>query len=99
MTKRSASQRHAHSASTAHAHGRKRCLRVLRALSAFIDDELPDDVCIEIRRHLGDCPNCEDFVVSLRQTVALCRHRIAPTLSSADRARMREEILQTAGSR
>lgn len=99
MAKRTAPRRSARSAPKAHEHGRRRCLRILRALSAFIDDELSDAVCREVRRHLGDCPNCEDFVASLRQTVSLCRHQPTPTLSSADRARMRETILQTAGGR
>ena len=79
-----------------HAHEKARCLQILRALSSFIDDELSDDVCGEIRRHLGACPHCEDFVASLRQTVSLCRHRPTPALTSADRARMREQILYAA---
>lgn len=76
-----------------HRHEPGRCLRILRALSAFIDDELPTDVCVEIRRHLGACPRCEDFVTSLRQTVSLCRRSPAPVLSGNDRAQMREKIL------
>jgi hypothetical protein len=35
-------------------------------------------------------------VMSLRQTVSLCRHSPAPTLSTADRALMRAKILKTA---
>ena len=78
-----------------HAHEKGRCLDILRQLSAFIDDELTTDICAEIRQHLGACPNCEDFVASLRQTVALCRHQPAPSLSPEDRARMRARILNT----
>jgi anti-sigma factor RsiW len=80
---------------TGHRHGREqgRCLRILRELSAYIDDELSGTICGEIRRHLGACPNCEDFVASLRQTVALCRHKPVPPLSVSERARMREAIL------
>ena len=76
-----------------HTDEKGRCLDILRQLSAFIDDELTADICEEIRRHLGACPNCEDFVASLRQTVALCRHQPAPSLSPEDRARMRARIL------
>jgi anti-sigma factor RsiW len=68
-------------------------------LSAFIDDELSDDVCLEVRRHLGACPHCEDFVASLRQTVSLCRRSPTPILSASDRAWMREKILKAAGGR
>jgi anti-sigma factor RsiW len=99
MTKHTAPRRTTNPATGPHEHGTARCLRILRALSAFIDDELADDVCLEIRRHLGACPNCEDFVASLRQTVSLCRHHPTPALTSADRARMREAILAAARAR
>ena len=88
--RRSSTTRHRHT------HGKSRCLRILRRLSAYIDDELSASICQEIRRHLGACPNCETFVMSLRQTVSLCRHSPAPTLSTADRALMRAQILKTA---
>ena len=29
----------------AHEHGEQRCLNILRQLSAYIDDELPEDIC------------------------------------------------------
>lgn len=99
MAKRSASKKRQRRSSTIgsrHAHGKMRCLRILRQLSAYIDDELSVSICQEIRRHLGACPHCETFVTSLRQTVSLCRHSPAPTLSAADRASMRETILRTA---
>lgn len=88
-------ERHASVTRHRHAHEKNRCLRILRQLSAYIDDELSSSICQEIRRHLGDCPNCEIFVASLRQTVSLCRYRSIPTLSATDRALMREKILST----
>jgi anti-sigma factor RsiW len=81
------------------AHGKARCLRILRQLSSYIDDELSGNICQEIRRHLGACPNCETFVTSLRQTVSLCRHSPSPTLSAASRALMRKTILETTQAR
>ncbi|HXX74941.1 MAG TPA: zf-HC2 domain-containing protein [Nitrospiraceae bacterium] len=81
---------------SAHKHETGRCLHILQRLSAYIDDELASNVCDEIRRHLGTCPNCEVFVESLRHTVALCRHRPIPALSPADRQAMRENILRVA---
>ena len=79
---------------TAHAHEKRRCLDILRQLSAYIDDELPENVCAELRRHVGACPNCEVFIASLRDTVQLCRqHRPSP-LSAYDRAQLRQEILK-----
>lgn len=76
--------------------GRGRCLAILRQLSAYIDDELPATICGELRRHLGGCPNCEEFIASLRHTVTLCRHRPTPSLSASDRADLRQAILRRA---
>jgi anti-sigma factor RsiW len=77
-----------------HTPGEGRCLDILRQLSAYIDDELPEDICAELRRHLGACPNCEEFIASLRDTVRLCRHHQPPPLSAFDRARLRQDILR-----
>lgn len=83
-----------------HGPGKKgRCLDVLKQLSAYIDDELPSDICAELRRHLGACPNCEVFIASLRQTVTLCRHRDAALLTQGERASLREQILRSAQTR
>ena len=99
MGKRPTDQQHHHPDSDPHKHGAGRCLHILRELSAFIDDELSDDVCHEIRRHVGACPHCEDFVASLRQTISLCRQSPVPVLSASDRAQMREQILKAARTR
>ena len=99
MAKRAAPRGRKRPAAKPHQHKKGRCLHILRALSAYIDDELSETICQEIRLHLGACPNCEDFVASLRHTVSLCRHPSTPILSSADRARMRENILTSARTR
>ena len=99
MTKRAVTTRRRRSESPPHQHEAGRCLHILRELSAFIDDELPDEICGQIRRHLGACPHCEEFVASLRQTVSLCRRAQAPVLSPNDRAQMREKILAAARPR
>ena len=87
------------SSSHRHTHGQGHCVDLLRQLSAYIDDELPSDICREIRRHLGACPNCEVFIASLQHTVTLCRHRPAPQLTSVERMNMRSAILDAANAR
>jgi anti-sigma factor RsiW len=101
MTKKktSAPKKQSRPSSHRHTHGQSHCLDLLRQLSAYIDDELPSDICREIRRHLGACPNCEVFIASLQHTVTLCRHRPAPELTSVDRMNMRREILDAANPR
>lgn len=82
-----------------HTPGQGHCMDLLRQLSAYIDDELPADICREIRQQLGACPNCEVFIASLQQTVTLCRHRPVPQLTSIDRVNMRRAILDAAEAR
>lgn len=72
-----------------------RCLDIIKQISAYIDDELPIDICRELRRHLGSCPNCETFVASLKQAVSLCRHHVTPVLSAEERASLRLDILRS----
>ena len=101
MTKKKTAtpKKRSESSSHRHTHGQGHCLDLLRQLSAYIDDELPSDICREIRRHLGACPNCEVFIASLQHTVTLCRHRPAPQLTSVDRMNMRHAILDAANAR
>ncbi len=101
MTKKktAAPKKPSRSSSHRHTHGQGHCVDLLRQLSAYIDDELPSDICREIRRHLGACPNCEVFIASLQHTVTLCRHRPAPQLTSGDRVNMRRAILDAANAR
>ena len=101
MTKKktSAPKKQSRPSSHHHTHGQGHCVDLLRQLSAYIDDELPADICREIRRHLGACPNCEVFIASLQHTVTLCRHRPAPQLTSTERMNMRRAILDMANAR
>jgi anti-sigma factor RsiW len=92
--KKSARTRHSRLSPHRHQPGEGRCLDILRQLSAYIDDELPSDICAELRRHLGACPNCEVFIASLRDTVKLCRSHQTPPLSAQERAMLRQDILQ-----
>ena len=101
MTKKKTSAPKKQSGPSSHrdTQGQGHCMDLLRQLSAYIDDELPSDICREIRRHLGACPNCEVFIASLQQTVTLCRHRPAPQLTSVDRMNMRRAILDAVNVR
>jgi len=82
---------------SSHRHTKAGCLKILRNLSEYLDDELSRDVCKEIRRHLGACPRCEVFLDSLRQTVFLCRHAEGKRLSRATKSQLRRRILETLG--
>ncbi len=81
-----------------HGHSKAQCLKILRNLSAYLDDDLSVSVCAEIRKHLGACPNCEVFVESLRQTVGLCRHHQPQPLSVSEKTVLRQDILRAVGA-
>src|SRR5438046_9289222 len=80
-----------------HGHSKARCVKVLRRLSAYLDDELSVGICKEIRKHLGACPNCEEFVAYLRQTVSLSCHVNPAPLTPAFKARLLPQYNQAAG--
>jgi anti-sigma factor (TIGR02949 family) len=65
-------------------HNEKNCRHLLDSLSEFIDGSLADDVCLEIQRHLEECPDCNVVVDTLRKTVYLYRTTSEPPLVPAE---------------
>lgn len=49
------------------------CKDVFALLSQYLDEELPDDVCLEIESHISGCPPCVEFVESLKKSVEITR--------------------------
>lgn len=49
------------------------CREVFAALSAYLDAELPEDLCERMEAHMRGCAPCVAFVNSLRRSVRLCR--------------------------
>jgi anti-sigma factor RsiW len=78
--------------SPGHRHSKAGCIKILQRLSAYLDDELTTEVCKEVRAHMGACPKCELFLDSLRQTISLCRHFDAGSLSPSKKLQLRREI-------
>lgn len=77
-----------------HVHSKATCVKILRRLSAYLDDELSGNICQEVRRHLEVCPKCDLFLHSLKHTVSLCRGLDTKPLSPPLKARLRQEILR-----
>lgn len=44
------------------------CRRVVNSISAYVDGELTGAEMLELRRHIGKCPDCMDEYESLRMT-------------------------------
>jgi RNA polymerase sigma-70 factor (ECF subfamily) len=49
------------------------CDRVFALLSEYLDQELAPTSCAELEAHLSGCPECVEFVRSLKRSVQLCR--------------------------
>ncbi len=49
------------------------CSRIFAMLSEYLDRELPASTCGDLEEHLRDCPECIQFVDSLKRSVELCR--------------------------
>ncbi len=99
MKTKSATRRRRSPSRGQHRHSKAHCLKILRRLSDYLDDELPGNICREIRKHLGACPRCEIFLTSLKQTVNLCRHNPTRPLSAAAKTSLRRKILQLTSAR
>lgn len=51
----------------------RHCREMFAALSDYIDQELPPDLCDRLEGHMGGCRPCETFLESLRETVRRCQ--------------------------
>jgi hypothetical protein len=51
----------------------RHCREMFAALSNYVDEELPAEMCKQIESHMGGCRPCETFLESLRETVKRCQ--------------------------
>jgi len=58
------------------------CAEIFAKLSQDLDRESPPATCGYIEEHLRDCPECIQFVESLKRSVEFCRQYGAPVLPS-----------------
>jgi len=54
-------------------HDHEQCRVFFEKLSEYVDQELDQATCDVIEKHLRECPPCQACLVTLKQTVALCR--------------------------
>jgi len=48
------------------------CSRVFALLSEYLDHELAPATCEDLDVHLSGCPECVEFVQSLKRSMQLC---------------------------
>jgi anti-sigma factor RsiW len=49
------------------------CRELFERLSEYVDGELSQELCQEIRKHMDGCDPCINFAKTLKTTAELCR--------------------------
>ena len=49
------------------------CRELFERLSEYVDGELSQEICEEIRRHMDGCEPCVAFAKTLKKTAEMCR--------------------------
>jgi len=49
------------------------CRELFERLSEYVDGELSQEICEEIRRHMEGCDPCVAFAKTLKKTAEICR--------------------------
>jgi len=49
------------------------CRELFERLSEYVDGELSEEICAEIRRHMDGCDPCVAFTRTLKKTAEICR--------------------------
>ena len=69
------------------------CKRMFAALSDYVDGELPDSSCSDIRRHLADCAPCIAFLNDLNRAVSGLKSVPTPKPDPQVAAEIRRQLL------
>ena len=56
------------------------CKEVLESLSAFLEEDLKQEVAVEMHKHIGMCSDCRAEFDTLTMTIKLYRHWEAPQM-------------------
>lgn len=65
-------------------HKSESCRHLLASLSDYVDNDLGEELCAELERHLAECRDCQIVVDTLRKTVLLYRTTFTPPLMPQD---------------
>jgi mycothiol system anti-sigma-R factor len=68
------------------------CMKHLEHISEFLDGELDESACEEIRAHLRDCPECRECVESLKKTLEVLRGLPRESVPADIKGRLRTSL-------
>jgi anti-sigma factor (TIGR02949 family) len=75
-----------------HGSGSRECRELFGRLSEYLDGELDPSVCDETDQHLGECAPCQEFLESLRRSVAILKRVPGEPLPEEMRVAMRQAL-------
>ncbi len=61
------------------------CKKTYRYICENLDANLNSPTCLEIKKHLDDCPDCTAYLSTLKKTVLLYKNQKSPTLLKSTR--------------
>lgn len=61
------------------------CKKTYRYICENLDANLNSPTCIEIKKHLDNCPNCNVYLNTLKKTILLYKKQKSPTLGKSAR--------------
>ena len=67
-------------------------MKCFQRISEYLDGELEDKICREIDEHLRQCPECRQYVDSLRKTIQLCKRAAMEEMPKDIHDRIRSKI-------
>ncbi len=70
------------------------CREMLDRISAYLDGDLDERGCDDVRRHCRDCADCSGLLANLERTIGLCREAGARPLPESVRAQARAHVRQ-----
>jgi anti-sigma factor RsiW len=63
--------------------------RIFKNVCSFIDGELDEAICEELKKHIAACPRCRIYVDTVRKTIVLYQEKDAPKkMPAASRRRL-----------
>lgn len=69
-----------------------RCKKLFALLSEFIDGQLDQKLCREIRRHISGCNPCKVSLKTLQKTVDICKGLPTESLPEKAKRELRETL-------
>lgn len=70
------------------------CSEFLAMLDEVLDDSVPDDVRVDLERHLYRCTNCEVVLNATKKTIEIYRCNEVYEMPEAVRTKLHDKIME-----